>query len=268
MIRVELYRQLRRLRSWISLGALMILPVIVAIAERASGPDQDASIQERTLYAVSSASALNHALAALTFMSQFFLVIVVATFAADAIAAEASWGTLRYLLMRPVGRVKLIVSKSFVLLLLAIIATSSIVVSGLVSGTIAFGWGPVVTPFFGQIPASTGLLRMVVAIGYVSWGMAGVMAFALLVSTFTSSSSGVTGAAVALTVISQILGALPSMDFLHPVLLSHYWLEWSNLFSPEGSYHGMVRGVILQAGYVLVLGGLALWRFRRKDILA
>ena len=37
-------------------------------------------------------------------MSNFFLVVVVAAFAGESVSGEATWGTLRYLLIRPVSR--------------------------------------------------------------------------------------------------------------------------------------------------------------------
>src|SRR3712207_8787735 len=46
-----------------------------------------------------------------SFMSPFFLVVVVGSFAGDAVAGEASWGTLRYLLVRPVPRGRLLRAK-------------------------------------------------------------------------------------------------------------------------------------------------------------
>ena len=45
-------------------------------------------------------------------MSQFLLVVIVALFAGDAIASEASWGNLRAVLTRPVGRGRLLATKA------------------------------------------------------------------------------------------------------------------------------------------------------------
>ena len=50
-------------------------------------------------------------LAALAIVLPLFLPIAVAVAAGDAIAGEAQQGTLRYLLVRPVGRTRLLVAK-------------------------------------------------------------------------------------------------------------------------------------------------------------
>ena len=50
-------------------------------------------------------------LAALAIVLPLFLPIAVAVIAGDAVAGEAQAGTLRYLLVRPVGRTRLLVAK-------------------------------------------------------------------------------------------------------------------------------------------------------------
>jgi ABC-2 type transport system permease protein len=53
---------------------------------------------------------------------------------------------LRYLLIRPVTRNRILSSKLAVACVTAFLATIAISVSGLIAGTIAFGWHPVATP--------------------------------------------------------------------------------------------------------------------------
>src|SRR5207247_1234672 len=147
MIRVEVYRQLRRTRTWISLGLLAGLPTLVAVANRFGRHGRHRDLAERTFFAVATHSALNHTFAALSFMAPFFLVIIVAAFGGDTVAGEASWGTLRSLLVRPVSRARLLTAKLLVAMGLAFLATLAIVVAGLASGTAVFGWHDVLTPF-------------------------------------------------------------------------------------------------------------------------
>ncbi len=87
-----------------------------------------------------TASGLNLAIVALFFMSQFFLVVVVAAFGGESVSGEATWGTVRYLLVRPVSRARLVLSKIFVAYVLTVFSVLVILAAGLASGTIAFGW--------------------------------------------------------------------------------------------------------------------------------
>ena len=72
-------------------------------------------------------------------------------------SGEATWGTLRYLLVRPVSRARLVLAKLTVAYALTLIAILTIVGAGLVAGTIAFGWHDATaiqqTPFF-PLPVS------------------------------------------------------------------------------------------------------------------
>jgi ABC-2 type transport system permease protein len=200
-------------------------------------------------------------------MSPFFLVVVVSVFAGDSVAGEANWGTLRYLLLRPVRRPRLLASKLAVAGLMAVVATLVIVVTGLVAGTIAFGWHPVRAGFF-EISAAQGSLRLALATGYVAWGLAGVVSFAFMLSTFTDVPAGAFGGAIGLAIASQIIDSFDSIGVIRNGLLTHYWQAWTQLFVPHGSTADMWRGALLQVPYALVFCSVAWWRFQRKDILS
>ena len=78
-------------------------------------------------------------LAALGIVLPLFLPVAVAVIGGDAIAGEAQTGTLRYLLIRPVGRTRLLVAKlvsvvAFVLLAVVVVAASAYVEGRLLLG--------------------------------------------------------------------------------------------------------------------------------------
>jgi ABC-2 type transport system permease protein len=282
VIAVELTRQVRRRRTFMCFVFLVGLPVIAALANRSRSPSRTAEIGTRALFEVSTASGINHALAALAFMSPFFLVIVVSFFAGDSVSGEATWGTLRYLLVRPVSRGRLLASKLLVVFLLALAATVAIAVSGLVSGTIAFGWDGVATPFGPTMPVGESLLRLGFATLAVTWSLAGVISFAFLLSVVTDSPGAAITGGFGLMIVSTILDGLSSLDFLHPGLPTHYWGAWSRLFLelppsaaaffggslPDTSLRPMAQDAIVQLAYAVVFVGAAAWWFRRKDIVS
>ena len=101
VIRTELVKSLRRTRTYVAYGILVLIPIIMAVAINLNPPD--AQGEGRLLFLASQTGLLLPGFA-LRITSAFMLVIVVALFGGDAIAGEASWGNLRYLLMRPVTR--------------------------------------------------------------------------------------------------------------------------------------------------------------------
>lgn len=271
MIATELVKQLRRVRTWVSFAGLMALPIIATIAQkldhsertgRGGGPGD-------VLFAFVKSSGLNNAFVALAFMSPFFLVIVVCSFAGESVAGEASWGTLRYLLLRPVGRVRLLGRKALVLVVLTLAATLVIALTGLIAGTIAFGWHPLRLPPFVALSQGKALLRLLVAIGYVTVSMLSVVAFAFLLSVLTDSPGGAIGGAVAFAIVSQILDSITALKKIRYGLPTHYWDAWQPwVLLRHAPAAQMARGLAVTAIYVTVLAALAVWRFRAKDILS
>src|SRR5581483_5199702 len=197
------------------------------------------------------------------------LVLVAAVFAGDAVAAEAAWGNLRFMLVRPVGRPRLLGAKLSVSVLLTITATVLIVLTGLIAGGIAFGWHGVTIPFTRLSQSSGQLLwNVVLATLYVTWSLGAVVSFGFFVSTLTDVPSGGVGAAVGLYIVSQVLDAITSLGSIRYVLPTHYLDSWDVLFFGRGPNADMLRGILLQLGYVLLFCGLSFWRFQRKDILS
>ena len=103
MLLAELAGLFRRVRVRILLLVLVAAPFFLALAVRASGgPSGGAG---PTFLDRVSHNGVFAALAGLVVTVPFFLPLTVAVVAGDAVAGEASLGTLRYLLARPAGRI-------------------------------------------------------------------------------------------------------------------------------------------------------------------
>ncbi|HEV2309548.1 MAG TPA: ABC transporter permease [Acidimicrobiia bacterium] len=274
----EMTKQWRRTRTYAAIGITILIPVIFAIAIKANPPSASGGDDAFTYLATHTGLFLP--VAALRFMSRFLLVFLVALFAGDAVASEASWGNLRAMLTRPVGRSRLLVAKIESATLLALVVTFVTVIAALVAGGIAFGWGGLnVGGAFGRIAASVGfpgfhmsawriIGNLGIATGYVFWGLASVGAMAFMVSTMSDSPAAAVFAGFGLYAISQILDAITSLGSIRYGFPTHYYDAWTNLFTGPGPTGDMLRGTLLQIPYVLVFGGIGFWYFRRKDILS
>lgn len=270
----EMTKQWRRTRTYAAIGITILIPIIFAIAIKANPPSPGAG-DDGFIY-LATHTGLFLPVAALRFMSRFLLVFLVALFAGDAIASEASWGNLRAMLTRPVGRGRLLVAKLESATLLALIVTMVTVVAALIAGGIAFGWSGLnlgaahaglLAPTF-HMSASRIIGNLAIATGYVFWGLAGVGALAFMVSTMTDSPAAAVFAGFGLYAISQILDAITSLGSMRYGFPTHYYDAWTNLFTGPGPTGDMLRGTLLQIPYVLVFGGIGWWYFRRKDVLS
>ena len=138
MIAVELFKLVRRLRTWVSIGLICALPLVVAIfiavTHLAPPPGQGSAF----LSAVLNEGQLYPA-AALALVLPVFLPVAVAVMAGDSVAGEASSGTLRYLLARPVGRTKLLVAKLVAVITFAVLAVIAVTVTSYATGVLILG---------------------------------------------------------------------------------------------------------------------------------
>jgi ABC-2 type transport system permease protein len=269
VIAAEFTKQLRRPRTWLAYGCLVVLPIIATIAAKLNPPRNELDSPEVLIYRIATKSGINQAIAALAFTTPFFLVLVIAAFAGDTVAGEANWGTLRYLLVRPIGRLKLLYSKAFVATTLTFLAVVVVVATALVAGTIAFGWHPVAT-VFSDIPQALAMGRLGMSIVYVTLCLFTMISFGLLVSVMTDTSIGAMGGVVGVNIVSQILDAIPNIGSIRYGLPTHYWTAWTSLFVPGTGYvrSDMTRGLVISAVYSAVFLGTASWWFRRKDVLS
>ena len=267
--RIEMAKQWRRPRTYVALAVTILIPVLVTVLLKTNAPKPS---DGRFIY-FATQTGLFVPVSALRIMSRFLLVILVALFAGDVIASEASWGNLRALLVRPIARTRLLGAKTASASLLAFIATALIVITGLVVGGIAFGWHPL--DIGGQLGphlhfTEGELLRnLALSTVYVFWSLTSVIALSVMVSTMTDSPAGAIFAGVGLYIVSQILDGISSLGVVRYWLPTHYFDTWSDLFTRNGSTNGdLVRGALLPLLYIAVFGTVAWWWFRRKDVLS
>jgi ABC-2 type transport system permease protein len=279
MIWVDFRKQVWRLRTYLALGVMIAIPVITVVAFKLSGGPNERNGQ-LNLFDLGTRSGLNMPIDSLLVMSGFLLPVVVSLFAGSAIAEEASWGSLRYLLIRPVARGRLLAGKLSVVLLLALAATLLIAVTALAGGVAAFGWHPVAIPSFSSgisstiptsivtISQSQAFARLVASTFYVAWCMTGIIAFAFMLSTITDAALGAVSGGIGLTVVSEILDAIPPLKTSRNFFITHYWQAWTGLFRQPMETGDIVRGVLIQLPYALAFLAFAWWWFHRKDILS
>jgi ABC-2 type transport system permease protein len=268
MIVVELIKMICRPRTWLIIGMLVALPTLVAILLAVTDLAPRPGTGPPFLSAVLSDGTL-FPLAALGVVLPLLLPIAVAVLGGDAIAGESQTGTLRYLLVRPVGRTHLLLAKlatvvAFVLLAVLVVAAVSYAEGRLLLGR---------APATGTVSLSGSTLsqeqlswRTALALGYVIICMLGVAAIALFFSTLTRSGIGAALGTIGVLVASTVLLGLDAAGGLHPFLLTRYWLAFVDLFRDPILWRDVVRGLAVQLGYLTVFT-LAAWaNFGTKDI--
>jgi ABC-2 type transport system permease protein len=266
----EIRRQASRPRTRIALACMVALPIIILIAfEFGNGGDDDnGGGAFASLIDLATAGGANFALFTLLVSSSFLLVVVFALFFGDTVASEASWGSLRYLLAIPVPRSRLLGVKLAVSFLYSVFALVLLVGTALLIGTIRHGWNPLRSTIADQLSAGEAVGRVAAATGYIGLTLLVVGTLAFLLSVSTDAPLGAVGGAVMLWILSTILDQIEALGAIRSFLPSHFNDAWVGLLSTPAQIDSMVRGAISAILYATLFGGLAYWRFLRKDIVS
>ncbi|MFE7383621.1 ABC transporter permease [Streptomyces zhihengii] len=272
LFRSELGLTFRRRRTFALFGVLAAVPVLIGVAVRIEtgdgggvggpgdgGPAFVAQITNNGLFLV---------FAALAATLPVFLPMAVAVVAGDSIAGEAAAGTLRYLLVAPAGRTRLLLAKFTAVCAFCAAATLVVAVSALAVGALLFPLGDVTTISGTTVSFAGGLWRALLIALVVAASLTGIAAIGLFVSTLTGSGIAAMATTVGLLITVQILGTVPQLSAVHPYLFPYHWMSFSDLMREPFLWDGILRNLGLQALYAAVFGSAAWARFTTKDITA
>jgi ABC-2 type transport system permease protein len=273
LLRTEFVKATVRTRTLVMAAGLVGLPIVIALAIHNRAGRNGGNGEG--LFRLARQTGLVVPAAVLAAMSGFLLVIVAGTLTGDSVAGDSASGNLRYLLIRPVSRTRLLLAKMAVSGLLVWAATFVVGLAALVAGVVFFGWHPL------DVPVSLGsggiglgfhlstadlLWRLLVGTAYVSFGFTALLAIGTLVSTMTDTPSGAVSAAVGAYIVSEILDAITDLGSIRYVLPTHYNTAWQSMFTQNTFSSDLRSGVLVQVVWFVVVGAAAVWWFNRKDI--
>ncbi|MET0788552.1 MAG: ABC transporter permease [Cellulomonas sp.] len=265
LVRSELRLVLGRRRNLVLLSGLALVPLLLGTvlfltqdsALDGQGPGFIGQVTSNGLFLV---------VAALFLCLPFLLPLTIGIASGDAIAGEASAGTLRYLLTVPVARGRLLAVKAVGALAFAASAVLAIAVVGLVAGAVYFGLHGVTLLSGTTVPLGDGVLRVAAIVAYVGLSMTGLVAVGLFYSTLTEVPVGAMAATVVTAIVCGVLDQLPQLHAIAPALLTHHWLDFAEFLRLEPDWGVLGQGLALQAAWVVIFGALAWSRFTTADV--
>ena len=269
-VRVEMIRQFRRRRTAVAFGVVIALPIVVALAVLFGPSSGGGGLADGDfdVFGLMASGPWNFALSGLFFSSAFLLVILAAMFMGDTVASEASWGTMRYLLVAPVPRRRFLLIKVVVGLLLVFAVLIVLVVASFLIGLLAFGTGTLASPLSGTLGAGESTARIAIITGYIAVTLLVPAGIAFLASVSTDVPLGAVGAAVVIVIFANILDAIDALGSLRQFLPANYAGAWADALGPVIAWDQMAIGLAYNVGIFAVLVGIAVLRFERKDILS
>jgi ABC-2 type transport system permease protein len=275
LLRTEFVKALQRTRTLVIGLGLVALPTLIVFAVHVRAQrNRPENVNSEGFFRLARQSGLLVPAAVLEVMSGFLLIVIAGMFAGDSVAGDAGWGNLRYVLMRPVRRSRLLLAKTFVAGTMIWVSTVLVTLTALIGGLLLFGVHDVVVPaFFGgdllstfRLTTSMLIERLALSTVYVAFGFSALLALGVFFSTLTDTAAGAIGATVAVYVVSEILDGITQLGVVRYAFPTHYLTSWEPLFTRNLFPHDMIVGAVVQVVYVVVFLSAAIVWFGRKDI--
>jgi ABC-2 type transport system permease protein len=206
---------------------------------------------------------------ALTIHIPFLITLV----AADLLAGEATAGTYRMLITRPISRMQIVTSK----FISGMIYTSSLIfflaIMSLVVGLIIFGSGELIVTGSQSIiifEKSDILWRFLLAYSFAILSMTVVCSLAILFSALVENAIGPIVSTMAVIIIFIILSAfdVEILREIKPYLFTSYMLKWREFFNDPLDSAEIIKAVSVLIGHIIVFFIATSLIFHKKDILS
>ncbi len=294
LFNIELYKISRRPRTYIAFAAITAIVVIFQFAFKADGESyMNLMLQNvQDSFELDKPKAINGYFMCYIILNTLLIQIpiLVALIAGDSISGEANMGTLRLLMTKPIGRTQVILAKfaaSFVYTigLLIWMAIMALFVSMLIFGVddmLIFRVKGEESQIL-QITKDDVLWRYFAAFAYAAVALTVIAAIAMLLSVFAENSIGPIIATVCIVIVCTVVSNInvPIIDRnVKPWLFTSYLVGWKGFFYIGTNNDGEpIKGTIenwpairnslgILLLHILVLLGVSIYSFRKKDILS
>lgn len=276
LIRIELFKIFRKWRSYIGFIAITAL---VALVETAMYFEGQHSIDHMTRNLSESFVFVGNLLN--TYFVSYLLLNMLAVHipflitlvSGDLLAGEATAGTYRILLTRPVSRMQVVTSKFLAGNIYTILLIFWLAIVSLGLGAILFGTGELIVVKSSAIvilDRADVLWRFALAFGFASLGMSVVSALAFFFSSLVENAIGPIIVTMAVIIVFLVISAINIEAFraIKPYLFTNYILSWRLFFDDPIDSAEIIKAIAILLGYVLGLYGVTAIIFKRKDVLS
>ena len=265
MIRVykwEILKLLAQKRTYLGLGAAMIVPLIfvTVLILKTGGPN------DIPLGRYIRETGLATPFVVLFFMSIWAFPLITALVAGDIVASESQNGTLKTILTRSRERGEIYAAKvlaSFTYTAVVIFAMGAV---AFIAASIEWGFNDLTSLSGTPVSAWHGLGLLVASLALYAWPMAGIAAFGLFLSTVTRNSAAAVVGTLMWALLMQLLGVLPGTESIRPYLLGEQFQAWHGFLRTPADWTPVVRALWTCGIYVAVPLAAGYLVFLRRDV--
>ncbi len=276
LISIELYKIFKKWRTYIGFIALGVLVPLIHIAMVLEGKNtinfMTRNIQESFVFV---GNLLNTYLISYIILTSLAIHIpfLITLVAGDLLAGEATSGTYRLLITRPISRTKLIIVKFIAGWIYTNLLVLWLAFLSLVVGYFIFGTGELLI-IDGQMivifERTDVLWRFLLAYGFATLGMTAVASLAFLFSSLVENSIGPIISTMAIIIVFVILSAIQVEFFqnIKPYFFTTHIMSWRLFFEDPLDLKEIFKSAANLLAHIVVFFGLTLFIFKKKDILS
>jgi ABC-2 type transport system permease protein len=258
--------ELRKLRfqkrTYLGLGAAVVVPIIFVVATTLRGGEPEDVAFGRYIHS----TGLSIPLVLLLFGSIWMYPLITALVAGDIFASEDHNGTLKTILTRSLERGQIFRGKLLAAGSYAIVAILLSATVATVAGCLASGFNPLTSLSGTRVSAETALGLVGASVLVYLIPILTIASIGLLLSTITRNSAAAVVGTLMVSLLIQLVGILPGLEGLHPYLLSTQFNAWQGLLRDPVDWAPIVRSAWVCAIYGLPALVAAYLVFLRRDV--
>jgi ABC-2 type transport system permease protein len=262
--RWELFKLRHQKRTYLGLGASILVPVLFVIAVHLRRSHERGGGFAFSDYVDKSGLAIP--LVILLFGAIWLFPLIAALVAGDIFASEDHNGTLKTILTRSLERWQLFAGKALAAGTYAIAAILLCGTVGVVAGSIQSGFNPLqsLSGTIVSAPRATELVYFSLLIYLIP--ITAIVCIGLLLSVVTHNSAAAVVGTLMISLVFQLIGILPGLGALQPYLLSTQFNAWQGLLRTPIDWTPIVRAIWICAIYGLGSLFCAFVVFLRRDV--
>ncbi|MFJ7727057.1 ABC transporter permease [Neobacillus sp. NPDC097160] len=206
----------------------------------------------------------------LIMLAGLFIIIV----SAGIVASEFNWGTIKLLLIRPINRTKILLSKYLTVLLFALFILAILFAFSTALGAIMFGMPEKAVPYLnyfnGQVTEQNTVVHLLIYYGLSSIDTIMLVTMAFMISSVFRNSSLAIGLSLFLLFTGGQFTALLSMKFDWAKYILFANTDLMQYFEGTPMVEGMTISfsVIMLLLYFAIFQFLAFYVFKKRDVAA
>jgi ABC-2 type transport system permease protein len=270
----EFVKILAKPRSYLGIGALTLLIGVILFAMKADGGSfisfVTASFEQTLSF---NGNILNGNLIGFIILQMLIIHIplLVALVTGDLISGEAAMGTVRMLASKPISRTNIVLSKFIAGAVYTLVLTIWLGFLALIVAKWIFGTGDLI------VLNSDGLVILQEQDIMWRYGLAFMVAFlslltistlSICLSAFADNSIGPIVSTMAIIILFTIIGSLDVsvFDSIKPYLFTTHMASWRSFFEDPIPMSKIIQSVVILLAHNVILVGIAIVKFNKKDI--